>query len=279
MSPLVLTLKQAPATWLDVSVLTPDRLSGLKLREIGALPLHLGRERVAVRDMFDIRQGDPRCIQIRRAHPRLVGIGTAMTDGTIEVRGHGGHYAGRRMRGGSIRVRGNAGDWCGAAMEGGSLEIEGDAGDFLGGPLPGDIQGMSGGLIQVHGSAGVRAGERMRRGIMVIYGDAGEFAGSRMIAGTLMILGRCGHHAGRGMRRGTIILGKEPAHVLSTFHSCGILRMDFLRLLFRQMAQAGGRAQVFWHFGPEVHRYAGDSAGGGKGELLILLDKASRRTA
>jgi formylmethanofuran dehydrogenase subunit C len=100
-----------------------------------------------------------------------------------------------------------------------------------------------------------------------------------MIAGTLMILGRCGRHAGRGMRRGTIILGKKPAHMLSTFHSCGILKMEFLRLLFKQMAQAGGRAQVFRLFGPEVHRYAGDSASGGKGELLILLNAAARRTA
>jgi formylmethanofuran dehydrogenase subunit C len=272
MKPLTLTLRQAPATWLDMSPLTPDRLAGIRGPALRRIRLRAGRDSVRLPDIFDIEGSRADQMQIRRSTPLLVRIGEGMTHGSIDVRGHAGQYVGMRMRGGSITVQGDAGDCAAAGMAGGALRISGNAGDFLGGPLPGDTHGMTEGRITVLGNAGRRAGDMMRRGTILVLGNAGDFAGSNLIAGTLIILGRAGRHAGYGMRRGTIILGKKPAHVLPTFRSCGNLKMEFLRLLFKQTASLDRRFAFFRNFGPEVHRYAGDAAADGQGELLILLN-------
>jgi formylmethanofuran dehydrogenase subunit C len=227
---------------------------------------------VRLPDIFDIEGSRTDRIHIRRSTPLLVRIGEGMSRGSIDVRGHAGQYLGMRMRGGSITVQGDAGDCAAAAMTGGALHISGSAGDHLCGPLPGGTHGMSDGRVTVLGDAGRYVGELMRRGTILVFGNAGDCAGSNLIAGTLIILGRVGRHAGYGMRRGTIILGKRPAHVLPTFQSCGNLKMEFLRLLFKQTASLDRRFAFFRAFGPEVHRYAGDSAAAGQGELLVLLN-------
>jgi formylmethanofuran dehydrogenase subunit C len=270
--PLTLTLRQAPATWLDMSPLTPDRLAGIRGAALRRIRLRVGREAVRMADIFDVEGSRTDQIRIRRSTPRLIRIGAGMSRGSIEVRGHAGQYVGMRMRGGSITVQGDAGDCAAAGMAGGVLHVAGNAGDFLGGPLPGDTHGMTEGRVTVFGNAGQRAGDTMRRGTILVFGNAGDYAGSNLIAGTLIILGRAGKHAGYGMRRGTIILGKKPAHVLPTFQNCGNLKMEFLRLLFKQTASLDRRFAFFRTFGPEVHRYAGDSAAGGQGELLVLLN-------
>lgn len=272
MKPLTLTLRRPPATWLDMSPLTPDRLDGLRGRGLHRLRLQLGRDAVRLKDLFDMEGSRTDQIVIRRSAPLLARIGAGMSGGSIEIRGHAGQHLGQRMRGGSISVQGDAGDWVAAGMAGGSINISGNAGDFIGAALPGDTHGMTEGRVTIRGNAGRRLGDLMRRGTILVFGDAGEFAGSHLIAGTLIILGRTGRHTGYGMRRGTIILAKKPAHLLPTFRSCGNLKMEFLRLLFKQTASIDRRLAFFRSFGPEVHRYAGDMAAGGQGELLVLLN-------
>lgn len=115
----------------------------------------------------------------------------------------------------------------------------------------------------------------MRRGTVLVLGSAGEFAGSRMQAGTIIILGRTGRYPGHGMRRGTIVLAKQPAQFPLTFASCGNLKMEFLRLLFKQLAGRDSEFAFFRQFGPEAHRLAGDRASGGQGEILVLLNASS----
>jgi formylmethanofuran dehydrogenase subunit C len=271
-TPLILTLRRRPSTWLDLSSLTPDRLAGMNAASVSALPLRHGRERVTVGTLFDVAGKNGEHIRIRRSTDRIVRIGADMTRGSIEVRGHAGHYLGQGMSGGRIDVRGDAGDWLAAAMTGGCIEVSGDAGDCVGAAPPGETHGMSGGWVSIAGDAGAHAGDRMRRGTILVFGNAGEYAGCDMIAGTIMIMGRSGRGLGHGMRRGTIVLGRKPALVLSTFNSCGSLKMEFLRLLFKQTAAHGGRCSIFRNFGPEVLRYAGDAAAGGQGELLVLLN-------
>lgn len=272
MKPLTLTLRRQPATWLDMSPLTPDRLSGLRGAALRRVRLRAGRELLRLPELFDIDGSRTDQIQIRRGALLMTRIGEGMTRGSIEVRGHGGQYLGMRMRGGSISVHGDAGHAVAAGMAGGSLFVSGNVGDFLGTAPPGETHGMSDGRVTVRGNAGKRLGDMMRRGTVLVFGDAGEYAGSHLVAGTLIILGRTGRHAGYGMRRGTIILGRRPAQVLPTFQNCGNLKMEFLRLLFKQMASSDRRFDFFRAFGPEVHRYAGDAAAGGQGELLVLLN-------
>ena len=279
MNPLTFTLRSQPRTWLDLTPLTPDKLSGMSPRAIRSIRLRCGRHTLRAGDIFNVSGENTATLKFPQGSRLFLRLGHAMTEGHIGVDGHAGHYLGQGMRGGRIAVRGDAGDWIASGMKDGTIEISGDAGDFVGAAAPGDAHGMSGGRVVVSGNVGRRLGDHMRRGTILVLGNAGDFAGSRMIAGTLLIIGATKPGVGQGMRRGTIILGRRPAHVLATFNDCGKLKMEFLRLLFKQIAESGERFAFFHKYGPEAQRYAGDLAAGGQGEILVLLTAARERPA
>jgi formylmethanofuran dehydrogenase subunit C len=130
---------------------------------------------------------------------------------------------------------------------------------------------MNEGTIVVSGKVGHRAGDRMRRGMVVVKGDAGDYLGSRMKGGTLLVLGEAGRGVGLAMRRGTVILGHRPAEIPATFSSSGTLKMEFLRLLFRELAGSFRGLASLKTYGPLSERLIGDLSAGGKGEVLVLL--------
>lgn len=270
MSALTFTVKKPPEYTLDVSQLTPDYLAGKTIARIKKIRLRYGNQKIAAGDLFTISGTDTDNIVINRSTEKLIGIGHEMGRGTIEVKGNAGNFIGQKMRGGSIIIRGNAGTWAASSMSNGYIEINGNAGDYLGAGLPGDPHGMSNGHVFVTGDAGDRVGDRMRRGIIIIRGRAGDYCGSRMVAGTVIVLDKAGKYAGFGMKRGTIVLAKKPKNISASFKSCGNLKIQFLRLLFKQLSEMGKHYAFFRKFGPEAHRFAGDLASKGKGELLIL---------
>ncbi len=270
MSALTFKLKKAPKGSVDVSPLTPDQLHGLAADKIGKLKLKGDGYTASVEDLFEISGEDAANILFKRGSPRLDSLGARMSGGRIEVSGDAGNYLGYAMSGGSIKVTGNAGHWAASSMAGGDLEIEGNAGDLLGGAIPGAPMGMEDGTVIVSGNAGDRVGDKMRRGLLLVKGHAGTFSGSRMLAGTVIILGNVGDSVGFGMKRGTIILANAPERMTGTFNSCGYLKMEVLRVLFRQLSAADRRFSMFKETGPEAQRYAGDMSFGGKGEILIL---------
>ncbi len=199
-----------------------------------------------------------------------------MSYGSIEVKGHVGDFLGQYMQGGHIKVYGDAGSWAGCSMENGRIDITGNVGDYLAAGLPGDPYGMSDGLIYVSGNAGDRVGDRLRRGFIIIRGKAGDYCGSRMVAGTIIVLDKAGKYPGFGMKRGTIIMAKKPRHIAATFKSCGNLKIQFLRLLFKQLSEISDQFSFFEKYRPEAHRFAGDLASNGKGEILILQTISTR---
>lgn len=270
MKPLIFKLKIKPEFTLDMSPLTPDRLQQKTARQIKNIGLNYGKQKIPVEELFSVTGNDPENIQFPQSTEKLIYIGHNMSHGNIEVTGNAGDFTGRNMQGGSIRIHGNAGAWTGNSMKHGRIEITGNTGEFLGAGLPGDPYGMSNGLILVHGNAGDRVGDRMRRGMIIINGNAGDYCGSRMGAGTIIILNKAGKYSGFRMKRGTIILAKRPKHISSSFKSCGNLKMQFLRLLFKQLSEMGEQFSIFRKYGPEVHRFAGDLASDGQGEILIL---------
>ena len=272
MSALTFTLKRRPEAKIDLSPLTPDNLAGLNINAIRSIKLDCSGKQLAVRDVFEVTGENTADIHFRRSSKMFCRIGHGMSFGNIEIRGHGGDLLGQNMRDGHIYVRGDSGDWTGAGMAGGRIDISGDTGSFSGAALPEQMHGMTNGIITISGNAGDRTGDRMRRGMIIILGNSGNYTGSRMIAGTILVLGKTGIHSGYGMKRGTIILGKRPVDLAATFSSCGKLKMEFLRLLYKQIASLGRRFSHFGKFGPEVHRYAGDLSIGGKGEILIMLN-------
>lgn len=271
MSELVLTLREPPRQRLDLSPLTPDRLSGLDLGAIAAIELVAGNRPVRVGDYFSISPGDPGTLRIVNACDRLDFIGRGMTTGSIAIEGNVGAYLGLEMHGGALRLHGTAGPYAAAGLRGGSIEIDGHGGDFLGGALPGEMKGMSGGMVVIHGDVGARAADRMRRGIIIVEGGAGAHAASRMIAGTLIVLGRAiGDYPGHGMKRGTVILSRLPERCLPSFGDCGRHELGFVSLLLRRLRGRSPALDRINVASRPVRRFAGDFAADGKGEILVL---------
>jgi formylmethanofuran dehydrogenase subunit C len=272
-SGLVLTLREAPRQRIDLSPLTPDRLSGLDDQAIANVPVTCGNRRVPLGDVFAIAGGDPADLRLVGDCSRCDRIGAGMTRGTIAVDGDAGAYLGLQMQGGAIRVGGNVGIGAATEMQGGTVEIDGRAGDLLGGALPGSMRGMGGGVVVVRGAAGDRVGDRMRRGTIIVEGGAGAYAASRMIAGTIVVLGTTvGAYPAFGMRRGSLILRARPERPLSTFGDCGRHDFGFLSLLWRSLRGRSRRLDELATGATTVRRLAGDRTVGGKGEILLWLD-------
>lgn len=269
MSGLTLRLRERPTQRLDASGLTPDRLAGLTVEQIEALPLHLGNLESSVGALFEVHAGDAHDLHLEGETGRLDRIGARLRDGAITVHGDAGYDLAAGQRGGTIRVEGSAGDRAAAGLSGGLLVIEGDAGALLGCAQPAEATGMRGGLVHVRGNAGPRACDRMRRGTVVVEGDCGDYAGSRMIAGSLVVKGAIGEQPGTMMRRGTLLLAQAPERLPCTFVDCGEHEITFLGLLRRRLARKGIDLGAFGGDSGRVRRFAGDIAVSGMAEILI----------
>ena len=272
MSALTLTLADNSAGALDLSALTPAALLGLTPTALRRLRLPAGNRQLALGDLFEISGDDPHSLRLVGLHAGCHRVGRGMREGRIEVKGHVGDELGREMRGGELRVSGHAGAGAGMGMLGGYIQINGSAGDAVAGLTPGATRGMNGGVLVVAGNVGARCGERMRRGLVVVGGDAGEYLGDRMLAGTIAVLGHCGAHAGFGMRRGTLLLVDQTGVAAAAFNDCGKFELGVITLTRQYLAAfhpaMAKRLAVF----NRVHRWAGDTAYGGTGEILIGAD-------
>ncbi|MBK1836801.1 formylmethanofuran dehydrogenase subunit C [Azospirillum sp. YIM B02556] len=250
MSGMTLTFRGKAGTMVDMSAILPERLAGRTVETVAGLPLPCGGGQSTVGDMFDLSAGDAaEGLLIRPIGAVLQRVGAGMTSGRILVDGDVGGHAG-------------------AGMGGGQLRIEGDAGEALGGALPGLPLGMRGGLISVGGSAGDRVAERMRRGIIVVDGAVGAFAAGFMVAGTLAAGRGCGPHPGFGMRRGTLLLGRPQDTAPDNFADGGTRDWLFLHLLRRALQGTGSWVERAGT--TRAHRFIGDVAEGGHGEILAM---------
>ncbi len=266
MSLVTLTLRTTPSVALEAPSIRPDAFLTLSEAEIARLKVLLGKDEMALGELFTVEGGGSDEVRVRGDAARVKHLGAGMASGRLVVEGRAGMHAGAGMRGGEIRIEGDADDWTGAEMHGGLIEVRGNAGAQLGGAYAGSRHGMKGGTVLVHGSVGSHAGDRMRRGVVAVGGSAGEYAGCRLIAGTLLACGNLARGAGLGMKRGTIVaLG--AVEILPTFRYACTYRPGFLALLFRSLAVRG-----FPLAGPlaqgAFRRYGGDFTEKGRGEIL-----------
>jgi formylmethanofuran dehydrogenase subunit C len=265
-SALTFALRAAPDQRLDLAPLSPERLDGLKPKEIEALAVGTTRVKLTVGDAFKVTGSDASEVRFAGTDSRCDKIGAGMTKGAIVVDGDAGAYLGAGMKKGKIEVSGNAGVLAGASMAGGSIAIAGDSGERAGGVNVGETLGMRGGVVTIGSNAGSLLGERMRRGLVIVGGDAGDYAGGRMVAGTILIKRRVGANAGFGLRRGSLIFVEPPKDILPTFGDCGVLEFDYLRLLEQWLRANDKRINL----GARARRLMGDMSVLGKGEMLIL---------
>lgn len=267
MSGFTLTQKSAPPERLDLSDLTPAALAEKSADEIAHIVIGTSKAPVRVGDVFEISGSAGDTLRIGGGSERYDFVGAKLDRGTMIVAGDVGAYGGAQMTGGRLDIAGNAGLGLGAAMKGGLIHVTGSIGDLAGGVRPGAQYGMQGGTIVVDGDIGARAGDRMRRGTIIARGTFGRWAGTRMMGGTLWALKGFGDEPGLQMRRGTLI-APHVTKMLSTFGDGGHHDLTILRIISRDLTQCLGPLAPP-PLPAKVHKYAGDLAIFGKGELLI----------
>jgi formylmethanofuran dehydrogenase subunit C len=126
---------------------------------------------------------------------------------------------------------------------------------------------MLGGELIVRGSAGAEAGSFMRRGTLVIVGSAGDRTGLGMIAGNVIIIASAGTATGLWSKRGSVVaLGKitPPA----TYSYACTYQPIHLRLLLGRLRTVYKLPIHRRHITGLFHRFSGDFAELGKGEIL-----------
>jgi formylmethanofuran dehydrogenase subunit C len=269
MSVLTLTLRTPPAQRVDCAALTVDRLSGMAIAEIAALPLPSGNRTIPAGELFTLGGTPGERVEIVGGTDRLDRIGQGMTRGTMLIRGDAGSYLGAGLEGGTIEVEGRTGAYTATGMRSGMIHVHGDAGDFLAAAIPGEHRGMQGGTVVIRGNAGDRVGDRMRRGMLLIEGNTGDYCAARMVAGTIAVAGKIGAFPGAAMRRGTLLLLQSPAELPPTFNDCGTFPLSFLTLMLRSWRALPGSFGTLPDGAFPVRRFMGDLGNDGRGEILI----------
>jgi formylmethanofuran dehydrogenase subunit C len=260
---LTLTLKEPPAVPLEAEGLSPDVLATLAHAEVRAVPVLHGKRQLRLDDFFEVAGDGSDDIEIRGDCTKVKWVGRGMTRGRVRVVGNAGMHLGAHMTGGSIEVAGHASDWVGGEMSGGTIHVRGNAGGQLGCAYRGGMSGMSGGTILVEGSAGIELGMRMKRGLIAVRGPVRDFAGLQMKGGTIVLMSGAELRTGAWMTRGTII-SLKPLRLLPTFAFACAYQPTFLGVYAKHLAALGFVLPVGTY-----HRYSGDAAVPGKGEILV----------
>ena len=267
MSKTIFILKERPPVPLETEVFTPDIIARLTHEQVCALPIFLGKRQLRMDEFFEVSGAGSDDLEIRGDAGRVKWIGRGMTRGRITIVGNAGMHLGAFMKGGTIEVSGNASDWVGGEMTGGLIRIKGNAGGQIGAAYRGSLAGMNGGTILIEGSGGMEIGMRMKRGTIAIKGPVRDFAGLQMKGGTLFLMGGAEIRTGAWMIRGTIVTLK-PIPLLPTFAYACAYNPTFLNVYAQHLRTLG------FPFPNEVqdgayHRFTGDAAVPGKGEILV----------
>lgn len=273
MSHTTVTYKGAINQRLDMRWLSHAASQSEKIDEIKSQSLKIGNETINIGDLFEITGKYPsESIVLENTNEQMDYVGHNLLTGTqFTVKGNCGHFAGAELAGGILNIEGNVQDYAGCAMTKGLIEVTGNGGNYIGSATTGSKKGMSGGTVLVHGNAGDFVGDCMRRGTIMVVGNLGDYCGSRMIAGTITNLGTIGKQVGVGMRRGTILLPHKPKDVISGFHDCGRHSLGYLTLLLHELRRHKSTFQSLHPMRRRIQRYLGDTAVGGKGEMLIWI--------
>jgi formylmethanofuran dehydrogenase subunit C len=216
--------------------------------DLARRPVRLGGSSATLGDLFDLSGPASGTIRFEGDLRQVDRLAAGLAEGAVIVEGHVGEEVGLGMSGGSVVVRGNAGPRAGAAP-------------------PEARRGMSGGELVIHGNAGPEAGVRMRRGLIAIGGRAVANAGAMMIAGTVVVLGAAGPGAGLWSKRGSIVaLGN--VFVPQTYRYACTYQPSWLRLTLSRLRVAYELPVKPRHLTGFYHRYSGDLADLGRGEIL-----------
>jgi formylmethanofuran dehydrogenase subunit C len=251
MRTITLRPKKAFGIPVEAEIISPDKLAGLSLAQIGSLEAWQGNNKKKLSDLFSVKGDDVTAkpeettVILEGDFSRVKRVAENMSAGTVESCGDVGMRAGTGMKGGLLRVQGNADDWLGREMRGGKIVVKGNAGNYTGAGYRGEKCGMRGGEIEIAGQAGAYLGEHMCGGSIKVGGDAGDFPGSVNQGGT-MIIGGSTYLPGAEMTKGSITI-KGMVEMLPSYQKIELVRIE----------------------GADFQKYVGDLVENGKGEIYV----------
>ncbi|MDP7469071.1 MAG: formylmethanofuran dehydrogenase subunit C, partial [Alphaproteobacteria bacterium] len=91
---LKLTLKKKPTVPVEAESICPDKMEGLGLKDIAALPVHHGNETTTVGDFFKVTGKSNGEIRLEGDTSRFKMVGAAMSKGRILIKGSIGQHVG-----------------------------------------------------------------------------------------------------------------------------------------------------------------------------------------
>jgi formylmethanofuran dehydrogenase subunit C len=211
METVTITVKNAPALYLEADNITPDAFAGKTAAQIAELSVHEGNTTSALGRYFDVSgnagatAADTKII-VKGDVKKVKYLGFKMSAGELVIESTADQYVGAWMKGGKILARGDVAAFAGLAMKNGEITIEGNAGNYLGAAYRGDWRGMSGGKILVKGNAGSDIGMYMLGGEIVVNGNVDVHAMTHAEGGKLIVRGNVNSKAGGQMVEGQIII-------------------------------------------------------------------------
>jgi len=211
METVTITVKNAPALYLEADNVSPDGFAGKNAAQIAGLHVHEGNETKKLGDFFTV-SGDAGAtaadtkIVVKGDVKKVKYLGYKMTAGEMVIESTADQYVGAWMKGGKLLAKGDVGAFAATAMKGGELTIEGNAGNYLGAAYRGDWRGMSGGKILVKGNAGSDIGMYMLGGEIIVNGNADVHVMTHAEGGKTIIKGNTQSKLGGQMVEGDIIV-------------------------------------------------------------------------
>jgi formylmethanofuran dehydrogenase subunit C len=231
METVTITMKNAPALYLEADNVSPDAFAGLTAAKIAELHVHEGNVTKKLGDYFTV-SGDAGAtaadtkVVVRGDVKKVKYLGFKMTAGEMVIEGTADQYVGAWMKGGKLLAKGDVGAFAATAMKGGELTIEGSAGNYLGAAYRGDWRGMSGGKILVKGNAGSDIGMYMLGGEIVINGNADVHVMTHAEGGKTVIRGNAASKVGGQMVEGDIYVFGSIEVMMPGFKPAGEVELE-----------------------------------------------------
>jgi formylmethanofuran dehydrogenase subunit C len=231
METVTITLKNAPALYLEADNVSPDAFAGKTASQIAELHVHEGNTTSTLGKYFEVK-GDAGAtaadtkVVVKGDTKKVKFLGFKMSAGEMVIEGSADQYVGAWMKGGNLVAKGDVAAFAATAMKGGELTIEGNAGNYLGAAYRGDWRGMSGGKILVKGNAGADIGMYMLGGEIVINGNVDVHVMTHAEGGKVIIKGNAKSKLGGQLVDGTIIVFGSIDVMMPGFKPAGIVELE-----------------------------------------------------
>jgi formylmethanofuran dehydrogenase subunit C len=231
METVTITMKNAPALYLEADTISPDAFAGKNAAQIAELPAFEGNVPTTLGKYFEISgtagatAADTKIV-VKGDVKKVKYLGFKMSAGELVIEGSTDLYVGAWMTGGKILAKGDVAAFAGLAMKGGELTIEGNAGNYLGAAYRGDWRGMSGGKILVRGNAGSDIGMYMTGGEIVVNGNVDVHAMTHAEGGKLLVKGNAKSKLGGQMVKGEVIIFGSIDTMMPGFKPVGEVALE-----------------------------------------------------